>query len=112
MVPETFTTIRPLNEEAVETGEKATWDMEEVAFYERMASLTYEEFETEIKQISHTGEIDFVRIELGRALHRRSRNPKHINIIPIAPQESESYDFATLQLPPDISGLKDFQAVF
>ena len=112
MVPETFTTIRPLNEEAVETGEKATWDMEEVAFYERMASLTYEEFETEIKQISHTGEIDFVRIELGRALHRRSRNPKQINIIPIAPQESESYDFATLQLPPDISGLKDFQAVF
>ena len=64
MVPETFITIRPLNEEAVETGEKATWDMEEVAFYERMASLTYEEFETEIKQISHTGEIDFVRIEL------------------------------------------------
>lgn len=112
MVPETFTTIRPLNEEAVETGEKATWDMEEVAFYERMASLTYEEFETEIKQISHTGEIDFVRIELDRALHRRSRNPKQINIIPIAPQESESYDFATLQLPPDISGLKDFQAVF
>lgn len=112
MVPETFTTIRPLNEEAVETGEKATWDMEEVAFYERMASLTYEEFETEIKQISRTGEIDFVRIELGRALHRRSRSPKQINIIPIAPQESESYDFATLQLPPDISGLKDFQAVF
>ena len=90
MVPETFTTIRPLNEEAVETGEKATWDMEEVAFYERMASLTYEEFETEIKQISHTGEIDFVRIELGRALHRRSRNPKQINIIPIAPQERQS----------------------
>jgi hypothetical protein len=55
MVPETFTTIRPLNEEAVETGEKATWDMEEVAFYERMASLTYEEFETEIKQLFATG---------------------------------------------------------
>ena len=39
MVPETFTTIRPLNEEAVETGEKATWDMEEVAFYERICLL-------------------------------------------------------------------------
>ena len=99
MVPETFTTIRPLNEEAVEAGEKATWDMEEVAFYERMASLTNEEFETEIKQISRTGEIDFVRIELGRALRRQSRTPKQINIIPIAPQESESYDFATCNSP-------------
>lgn len=112
MVPDTFTAIRPLNEEAVKAGEKAIWDMEEVSFYTRMAALTYEKFETEIKQISSTKDIDFVRIELGRALRRWSRNPKQINIIPIAPQESENYDFATLQLPPDISGLKDFQAVF
>lgn len=112
MVPETFDKIHPLNEEAVKTGEKAVWNLEEVTFYERMSSLTYEEFETEIKQFSHTQNIDFVRIELGRALHRRSGTPKQINIIPIAPQESESYDFTTLQLPPDISGLKDFQAVF
>jgi hypothetical protein len=112
MVPDTFIKLQPVNAEAVKTGAKAEWDMEEVAFYERIASLVYEEFEAEIKQISRTKDIDFVRIELGRALYRRSKSPEQINIIPIAPQESENYDFATLQLPPDISGLKDYQAVF
>lgn len=112
MVPDTFAKLQPVNAEVAKTDAKAAWNDEEVAFYERIASLTYEEFEAEIKQISRTKEIDFVRIELGRALHRRSKNPEQINIIPIAPQESESYDFATLQLPPDISGLKDYQAVF
>lgn len=112
IVPNTFTAIRSLNEAAAKAGEKAVWDMEEVAFYERMASLPYHEFEAEIEQIGNSREIDFVRIELGRALRRQSEHPKQINIIPIAPQESDSYDFAMLQLPPDISGLKNFQAVF
>lgn len=112
MVPNTFVNIRPINEETIKTGVKAEWNLEEVTFYQRMASLTYEEFEAEIKKINQTKDIDFVRIELGRALRRYSENPKQINIIPIVPQESESYDFATLKLPPDISGLKDFQAVF
>lgn len=112
IVPDTFAILQPLNGEAVKAGARAEWNMEEVAFYEKVASLTYEEFKADFKNISQTKDIDFVRIELGRALYRRSKTPKRINIIPIAPQENENYDFSTLQLPPDISGLKDYQAVF
>lgn len=96
-MPETFNGIDAQNEE-------------DTQFYTRLANMPYDEFSREVRQASKTRPIDFVRIELGRALKRAEKG--ELNIVPIAPLDSPGYSFDSLDLPPDLSDLVKFQAVF
>ncbi|MCQ2297563.1 MAG: SUMF1/EgtB/PvdO family nonheme iron enzyme [Bacteroidales bacterium] len=80
---------------------------ESVAFYNELTSLSQEDFARRIDELGPDVNIDYVRIEIGRALRR-----KDIHIIPIVPERTESYNFATLNLPSDIAGIKTYEAVF
>lgn len=52
------------------------------------------------------GRIDFVRIELARAIRKGK------NIIPVVPADTPDYSFSSLELPPDIASLVKYQAVY
>lgn len=80
---------------------------ESVAFYNELTSLSQEDFARRIDALGPDADIDYVRIEIGRALRR-----KELHIIPIVPERTESYNFATLNLPSDIAGVKTYEAVF
>lgn len=87
-------------------GEK-DFSEEQVRLYTYLGSCSQEEFERKIIELGPNAPIDFVRIEIARALHR-----KDINIIPIVPETSAVYDFSKINLPSDIAGIKRYEAVF
>ena len=78
-----------------------------VAFYNELAGLSKEEFTKRIDQLGPDADIDYVRIEVGRALRRHD-----LHIIPIVPERSGDFNFATLNLPSDIAAVKGYEAVF
>lgn len=80
---------------------------ESVAFYNELTSLSQEDFARHIDALGPDADIDYVRIEIGRALRR-----KDIHIIPVVPERTDNYNFATLNLPSDIAGVKTYEAVF
>lgn len=80
---------------------------EKVTLYNYLAAASIDDFEEKINELGPDYPLDFVRIEIGRALHRRN-----VNIIPIVPETSDSFNFAKLYLPKDIVGLKRYEAIF
>lgn len=84
-------------------------DMEQkqVELYNYLGSCSQSEFEQKIVELGPNASIDFVRIEIARAIHR-----KDINIIPVVPETTESFNFSKLNLPDDIVGIKRYEAVF
>ena len=80
---------------------------EEVHLYKYLSSAPLDEFQKKIAQLGTTYPLDFVRIEIGRAL-----NNSEINIIPIVPESSDIFNFSKLQLPDDIENIKRYEAVF
>lgn len=80
---------------------------ETVAFYNKLARCDRQEFADTINELGPNAPIDYVRIEIGRALHRVG----HLNIIPIVPQQIGKSFLADLNLPPDIAGIKFHNAV-
>ena len=78
-----------------------------VAFYNELTDLPQEDFAKRIDDMSPDVEIDYVRIEIGRALRR-----KDIHIIPVVPERTGQFNFASLNLPSDIAGIKTYEAVF
>ena len=83
------------------------FEPEQVELYKYLGSCSQSEFDEKIEELGPNAPIDFVRIEIVRALHR-----KNLNIIPIAPEKTESFSFRDINLPPDIAGIKRYDAVF
>ena len=79
---------------------------EEVQLYKFLASAPLNEFQKKIAQLGKNYPLDFVRIEIGRAL-----NNNDINIIPIVPESSYTFNFFELQLPEDIEKIQRYEAV-
>ena len=115
VMPDTFNGCSPMN-------------LTQISFYNYLQSLSVDSFIAEVKKLDklpqkeladilnwegdvNTVHIDYVRIELGRALNRIAKGEK-INIVPITIYRSEKYSFSNLNLPSDISNIKDYQAVF
>lgn len=80
---------------------------EQMELYNFLGSCSQSEFEQKIVEIGPNASIDFVRIEIARAIHR-----KDINIIPVVPETTETFNFSKLNLPDDIVGIKRYEAVF
>ena len=80
---------------------------ETVAFYNELAGMSQEDFAKRIDELGPDANIDYVRIEIGRALRR-----KDLHIIPIVPERTASYNFSALNLPSDIAPVKGYEAVF
>lgn len=78
-----------------------------VAFYNELTGLSREDFAKRIDELGPDANIDYVRIEIGRALRR-----KDVHIIPVVPERTEQFNFASLNLPSDIAGIKTYEAVF
>lgn len=78
-----------------------------VSFYKSLICLPETEFAARMEEIGLNAKIDYVRIEIGRALQNKS-----LGIIPIVPEQSTDYNFASLKLPEDIAGIKNFEAIF
>ena len=83
------------------------FDEEQVKQYNYLATCTQSQFEEKILELGPNAPIDFVRIEIGRALQR-----KNLKIIPIVPEATESFSFSKLDLPSDIASIKRHEAVF
>lgn len=80
---------------------------DKVELYNYLGKCSQQEFKHKIEELGPNAPIDFVRIEIARALNR-----KGLNIIPIAPESSSDFKFASLNLPPDIANIKRYEAVF
>lgn len=87
--------------------EEKDFIQEQVDLYTFLGTCTQSEFEQKILELGPNAPIDFVRIEIARALNR-----KDLNIIPIVPESTESFKFCQLNLPKDILGIKRYEAVF
>lgn len=83
------------------------FDPEQVALYNFLATCTLEEFDNKIKELGANAPIDFVRIEIARALQH-----DNLNIIPISLEKTQDFSFTDLKLPPDIAGIKRYGVVF
>ncbi len=83
------------------------FEADTVSLYKYLASCTREEFKAKIMELGPNAGLDFVRIEVSRALNR-----KDINIIPLAPQSTNDFSFSKLELPEDIVGIKSYEAIF
>lgn len=81
--------------------------LEQVELYRYLSTCPQQEFEKKIVELGPQADIDFLRIEIGRALCL-----KGLNIIPIVPESSDSFNFSKLRLPPDIAGIQRYEAVF
>lgn len=81
---------------------------ESVAFYNKLATCSQIEFADTINSLGTDAPIDYVRIEIGRALHRA----KTLHIIPVVPERTNDFSFSDLKLPPDIAAIKNYEAVF
>ena len=79
---------------------------ERVDLYRYLAACSQQEFGKKIEELGLQADIDYVRIEIGRALCL-----KGLNIIPIVPESSDSFNFSKLRLPPDIAGIQRYEAV-
>lgn len=80
---------------------------EKVSLYNELALLSEEKFAKKIIEVEKQTSVDYVRIEIGRALQR-----KGLHVIPVVPERSSDYNFATLNLPEDIAQIKGYEAVF
>lgn len=83
------------------------FEQDQVELYNHLGACSQEEFEKEIVELGPNAALDFVRIEIARALHR-----KDLNIIPVVPETTELFNFSKLNLPDDIVGIKRYEAVF
>lgn len=83
------------------------FEKEQEELYRFLGSCTQAEFESKIVELGPNAPIDFVRIEIARALHR-----KGVNIIPVVPEATDAFNFSKLHLPADIVGIKRYEAVF
>ena len=86
---------------------ESDYESGQVELYKYLGSCSNKEFDKKIEELGPNAPIDFVRIEIARALHR-----KDLNIIPIVPEKTESFNFSDLDLPSDIAGIKRYGAVF
>ncbi len=80
---------------------------EQTELYAYLAQCPREEFARKIVELGHDARLDFMRIEVARALRC-----KGLNIIPIVPESTDGFSFGRLRLPPDIAGIKRYEAVF
>lgn len=80
---------------------------ERVNLYNELIALSEEDFAKRIIEVERHTPVDYVRIEIGRALRR-----KELHIIPVVPERSSEYNFASLNLPEDIAQIKGYEAVF
>lgn len=80
---------------------------DKVELYKYLARCTQKDFEAKIIELGHDVQLDFVRIEIGRALNREG-----LNIIPIVPESTTDFNFSKLHLPPDIAGIKRYESFF
>ncbi len=80
---------------------------EKVELYRDLARCSQEDFERQMEKLGVDADLDFVRIEMARALQR-----KELNIIPIVPQSTDNFKFASLHLPDDIADIKSYEAIF
>ena len=83
------------------------FEQEQVALYNYLGSCTQQEFEQRIIELGPNAPIDFVRTEIARALRRND-----LNIIPVVPETTDTFNFSKLNLPDDIVGIKRYEAVF
>lgn len=81
--------------------------LDKVELYKYLARCTQKEFEAKIAELGHNVQLDFVRIEIGRALNREG-----LNIIPIVPESTTDFNFSKLCLPPDIARIKRYESFF
>ena len=79
---------------------------EQVELYKHLATCSQANFERKILEMGSNAHLDFVRIEIARALNRPGTN-----IIPIVPESSPEFNFSKLNLPDDIAGIKRYEAV-
>lgn len=90
-----------------ETFNNISTSAEDIHLYEQLISLSENDFNEKMKQLKDKNfNIDYVRVELGRALS------KNKNIIPVVPTTTNAFCFDSLKLPPDISGITGYQAVY
>lgn len=80
---------------------------EQVMLYNDLCSMSEEDFAKRIIDVEKRTSVDYVRIEIGRALRRND-----LHIIPVVPERSSNYNFASLNLPEDIAQIKSYEAVF
>lgn len=118
VLPNTFDECNPNNEHAANfyrdlTNLPIEKILEEV---KRLEGLPKEELS---KEINWEGEvkdahIDYLRIEVNRALNRKTKNneSRDFEIIPITYLRSEKYSFSSLDLPSDLRPIKNYQAIF
>ena len=83
------------------------FEPDKVELYNYLAKCSQADFERKIEELGVNADLDFVRVEVARALQR-----KDLNIIPIVPQSSDTFKFADLRLPPDIERVKGYEAIF
>lgn len=85
---------------------------ETVALYRHLGSCTHDEFERTITAMGSGAPLDFVRIEIVRALNR-----KDAHIIPVVPERvpptahDPGWNFGSLRLPDDIADVTRFEAI-
>lgn len=87
--------------------EDKDFEPSQVELYRYLGTCSQSEFEQKIIELGPNAPIDFVRIEIARAL-----NKKGLNIIPIVPETTEQFNFSKLKLPNDIVGIKRYEAIF
>ena len=80
---------------------------EQVALYTYLATCSQADFEKKIVEMGPNAPLDFVRVEIARALNRPGTN-----IIPIVPEGSPQFNYSKLNLPDDIAGIKRYEAIF
>lgn len=86
---------------------KDDFSQKQVELYNFLGSCSQADFEKKIVEMGPNAPLDFVRIEIARALNR-----KGVNIIPIVPESSSDFNFSKLNLPDDIAGIKRYEAIF
>lgn len=84
-----------------------SFSQDQIDLYEYLGRCSQDEFERKIIALGSDVHLDFVRIEIARALHKTG-----INIIPIVPESTADFDFSKLNLPQDIVGIKRYEVVF
>lgn len=95
-----------INKNSLNFGQE-DFEEETVALYEYLGKCTLTQFEEKIKSIGHDFPVDFIRLEIARAI-----NKPGLNVIPIVPESTGNFNFSKLWLPPDIAGVKRYEAVF
>ena len=98
---------KDVDKDGKEEKDSGDFSKEQVEKYRYLSTCTQEEFAKKIEEMGANAPLDFVRIEIGRALQR-----KDIHIIPVVPERTELYGFDRLNLPPDIAGIQRREAIF